>query len=222
MTMVALAFSPDFCIVAADKAVGEIVQNGRKVLLPRQAVKIKYSTTEPMPYIATAAGFSQAVEHVSNYDMKSPGDIVQLGDYLALEMKTAMPQAAWVNEYTSSFVLALYDNKFYTRGFYLNDEVVLFQSDNPISSVIPAGLSDPNLAARKAHWERNLTEAITPQDSTRTPLERLNDTLAVMTDAFSECASIDNFVSSSFDYCVLTKDGEKITLNSVPTGTIFG
>ncbi|WP_305845288.1 hypothetical protein [Photobacterium leiognathi] len=48
-----------------------------------KAVKINYSTDSPMPYVATAAGYSLAVDlvqdFVSTHSFNTPADIVQFG-----------------------------------------------------------------------------------------------------------------------------------------------
>ncbi|WP_318521295.1 hypothetical protein [Photobacterium leiognathi] len=222
MTMIALALSPDFCIVAADKAVGRRTSNG-KVVTQEKAVKINYSTNSPMPYVATAAGYSLAVdlvpEFASAHSIKTPADIVQLGIYLAKTMKQTIAHSEWVNEHTSTYMIAITEqNELFVRGFYLNDETVLLNGCNPTLSQVAAGFEEP----QKSYWEHRLTTAMNPLYEVRTPLQRLNDALSVMREAFAVCASTDEYVSPEFDYCVITAADRRIAFNSTPFGSIFG
>jgi len=225
MTMLALAFSPDFCVVAADCAVGNLNAAGLSTTTTKNT-KIKHFNEEPMPFIATAAGFAQAVELVPDIvkhnSIKSPSDLIGLAGFLAKSMKEALEEDHWSQTHTTSCILALTaDNQFFVHSLYLNDEEVLFSGFEPTKSVIPAGFCAPEHQAQKEHWQEMLTEAIMPNEQKLTPQERLNRVLEVMSNAFEECASLNQFVSKDFDYCVITKNDRKISLNQTPTNSIF-
>ncbi|TGA68187.1 hypothetical protein VFES401_14930 [Aliivibrio fischeri] len=225
MTMLALAFSPDFCVVAADRAVGNLNAAGLSTTATKNT-KIKHFNEEPMPFIATAAGFAEAVELVPDIvkynSIKSPSDLIGLAEVLAKSMKKALEEDLWSQTHTTSCTLALTaDNQFFVHSLYLNDEEVLFSGFEPKKSVIPAGFCAPEHRAQKEHWQEMLTEAIMSNEQKLTPQERLNRVLEVMSNAFEECASLNQFVSKDFDYCVITKHDRKISLNQTPTNSIF-
>ncbi|MBE3871780.1 hypothetical protein HJ160_24050 [Vibrio parahaemolyticus] len=226
MTMLALAFSHDFCVVAADRAVGNLNINSLNPTTD-EATKLKFFNSTTMPFVATAAGFAEAVELVPNFvknnPIESPTALTELAQNLAASMKSALDENTWSRTHTTSCLLALTtDNKFFVHALYLNEETVLFSGYEPTKSVIPAGFCDPNHQAHKERWQQALTEAIMPCNThNRTPLERLNQVLQILSAAFQECASLNEFVSSNFDFCVITKPSRTISFNCIPNCALF-
>lgn len=221
MTMLALAFSKDLCIIAADRAVGR-VDKDKLSTSTEKTTKLKYYNNPDILFVVTAAGLSGAVESVPDLlksnPIKNPEDICAVAMHLAKFMKNNLPKDFWSQTHTTSCWLALTsDNLFFTHAFYLNDEEVLFSGFEPQKSEIPAGFSAPELVERKVMWEKEITNAIQPVSATDSPEERLQRTLSKLSDAFKDCASLNEFVSQEFDYCVISKENRKVFFNELPS-----
>lgn len=225
MTMIALVFSHDFCVIAADRTVGNLNVH---CLIPTkdEATKIKICRNTTMPFVATGAGFADAIEALPDFlneNIDSPIRLVALAQNLATNMKSKIPEDLWSQTHTTSCFLALTsDNQFFVHSLYLNDETVLFSGIGPSRSVILAGFCESGHQVRKEYWQHALTEAILPTEkSNQTPSERLNRVLQILTYAFDECASFNQFVSGDFDFCVITKYSGINPLNCLPDCVLF-
>lgn len=223
MTMLALAFSCDYCIIAADRAVGTIGPSGKEAPTPDSAktTKLKWFNNSEMPFVVTASGFANAVEVVPHLlkvkPISQPEHICLVAHELAKLMKNELDENTWSQTHTTSCWLALtVEGDFFTHAFYLNDETTLFTGLEPKISVIPAGFCDPQFAERKKAWEQKITQSIQPENADITPQRRLEMTLLTFVGAFKDCASINNFVSEEFDYCVISKEQRKIYFNELP------
>ncbi|HIF9337680.1 TPA: hypothetical protein ACX6RO_001768 [Photobacterium damselae] len=222
MTMIAFALSPDFCVVAADHAVGLVNASG-KILLNQQAHKIKYFTSEPMPFIATCAGLSEGISLIpqivqQNSPLTSRSDLVRLTSLLRQHVMNKNPGNTWLSEPTTSYIVALTDdNQFYFQAYHLNDGDMIGAYDvKDQFGIIPTSFGTKGHEGRKQYWREQLTQAISSSGS-RSKAQRLEAVLEVFRGAFGECSTLDKFVSSDFDYCVINKSDRSITFNRTPS-----
>ncbi|WIG71072.1 hypothetical protein KEC58_20815 (plasmid) [Photobacterium damselae] len=222
MTMIAIALSPDFCVVAADRAVGYLNESD-KMVAKEQKTKIEYFTTEPMPFIATCAGLSAAVHSIPQIINKLPrpitfrSDLPELTSFVSQRVKCEFPEKLWSAAPTTTYIVALTgDNQLYFQAYHLNDDDMMAADDvKGHAGLIPAGFDPESHEDRKMYWREQLTQAISPSGS-RTKAQRLEAVLEVFRGAFGECSTLNEFVSSNFDYCVINKSDRSITFNGTP------
>ncbi|WP_318521299.1 hypothetical protein [Photobacterium leiognathi] len=224
MTMIAIALSPDFCVVAADRAVGHLTQSGRIIALKKQSTKIEYFTSEPMPFVATCAGLSDAVDLIPqivqrNAPLTSRSDLGQLTTSVSQIVKRNVSKQRLSDAPTTTYIVALTDdNQLYFQAYHLNDDDIgAYDVIGRSLGIIPSGFDTEKAheQIRNQYWRDQLTQAILPSGS-RTKAQRLEAVLEVFQGAFGECASLNNLVSSNFDYCVINKSDRSITFNGTP------
>lgn len=221
MTMIAIVLSPDFCVVASDRAVGELNNTG-VVATQNQSTKIEYFTNEPMPFVATCSGLSQAVhlipQLISVYPINSRGDINGLTNHVGNVMRQTIPQRIWSSNFTTTYVLALTpDNHMFFHAYHLDDNDLLASYDvENIFSMIPSGFEPQRDEIRKEYWRAQLSTAIAPNTGC-TQTQRLEAVLEALQGAFQECSTLNHLVSSNFDYCVINQSDRSITFNDTPS-----